>query len=126
MPTELQELRDTLMALSSEPVSRFIEIRSTSGIDYRTDISALAGLIFSLEEQVMWANLEREKALTEAAAIKATAKDKSKAAGQEVARLKSRLKKIESALAKLSETGSIDSSLLKTLGQEHDDSNSGY
>lgn len=88
----LQELRDALFALSADSAYLFIEVRGKT-IELRTPLVDLVCLVRSLEEQVMWLTLEKDRIAASAEDTKALAKEKTKAAGLEIARLKAELRR---------------------------------
>lgn len=115
---ELVELKEGLQGLA--PDSRFMEVRGPMGMDLRVPFSFLLSVIRELEEKSMWLTMERDKATALSEETKASAKQKSKAAGVEVAKLKSQLRKMHAAFAALDpglvkESGEVDLALVITM-----------
>jgi hypothetical protein len=115
---ELAELKDGLQAMG--PDGRFLEVRGPMGMDLRVPFGFLLSVIRELEEKSMWLTMERDKALALSEETKTSAKQKSKAAGVEVAKLKSQLRKMHAAFAALDpslvkESGEVDLPLVITM-----------
>jgi len=115
---ELAELKDGLQAMG--PDGRFLEVRGPMGMDLRVPFGFLLSVIRELEEKSMWLTMERDKALALFEETKTSAKQKSKAAGVEVAKLKSQLRKMHAAFAALDpslvkESGEVDLPLVITM-----------
>lgn len=86
------ELREALAGLAAEPSTRFLEVRGPAGLDLRCPLDDLMDLIRSLEENVAWLSLERDKALAAAAEEKSAAKEKTRTAGLMIAELRRKLR----------------------------------